>query len=161
MEHSRKLCLLAFILATNNVVALLSNTVDQQKDNNKNNTVILDDDKVIHKRHTPFLPGDYWKDRRPEFGDTQTEVETMVNGTARLKCPISHVADSSVSSTTMLIFAVLPTFLSTFMLFLVKCHKKVCHLMLLATLLREQMLCLRPSLSIIKILTRFFACMVL
>ena len=116
MEHSRKLCLLAFILATNNVVALLSNTVDQQKDNNKNNTTILDDDKVIHKRHTPFLPGDYWKDRRPEFGDTQTEVETMVNGTARLKCPISHVADSSVSSTTILTFAVLPTFL----LFMVK-----------------------------------------
>ena len=116
MEHSRKLCLLAFILATNNVVALLSNTVDQQKDNNKNNTSILDDDKVIHKRHTPFLPGDYWKDRRPEFGDTQTEVETMVNGTARLKCPISHVADSSVSSTTILIFTVLPTFL----LFMVK-----------------------------------------
>ena len=114
MEHSRKLCLLAFILATNNVVALLSNTVDQQKDTNKNNTTILDDDKVIHKRHTPFLPGDYWKDRRPEFGDTQTEVETMVNGTARLKCPISHVADSSVSSTTLFLFCSVANF-STFL----------------------------------------------
>ena len=52
---------------------------------------------TITKRHTPFLPGDYWKDRRPEFGDTNTEVEVMVNGTGRLKCPITHVADSSVS----------------------------------------------------------------
>jgi hypothetical protein len=52
---------------------------------------------TITKRHTPFLPGDYWKDRRPEFGDTNTAVEVMVNGTGRLKCPITHVADSSVS----------------------------------------------------------------
>ena len=38
---------------------------------------------TITKRHTPFLPGDYWKDRRPEFGDTNTAVEVMVNGTGR------------------------------------------------------------------------------
>ena len=93
MEHSRKLCLLAFILATNNVVALLSTTNDENNNTNNNN-------KVINKRHTPFLPGDYWKDKRPEFGDTQTDIEVMVNGTARLKCPITHVADSSVSINT-------------------------------------------------------------
>ena len=73
MEFCRKLCLLAFLVAMN-----------------------MADIKVVNKRHTPFLPGDYWKDRRPEFGDTNTDVEVMVNGTARLKCPISHVADSSV-----------------------------------------------------------------
>ena len=96
MEHSRKLCLLAFILATNNVVALLSTTNDENNNSNNNN-------KVINKRHTPFLPGDYWKDKRPEFGDTQTDIEVMVNGTARLKCPITHVADSSVSINTFLL----------------------------------------------------------
>ena len=51
----------------------------------------------INKRHTPFLPGDYWKDKRPEFGDTETDVQVMVNATGRLKCPITHVADNSVS----------------------------------------------------------------
>ena len=51
----------------------------------------------MSKRHTPFLPGDYWKDKRPEFGDTETEVQVMVNATGRLKCPITHVADNSVS----------------------------------------------------------------
>ena len=49
------------------------------------------------KRHTPFLPGDYWKGRRPDFGETDLSPEVMVNGTAKLKCPITHVADSSVS----------------------------------------------------------------
>ena len=53
------------------------------------------------KRHTPFLPGDYWKGRRPDFGETDLEPEVMVNGTARLKCPITHVADSSVSKQKM------------------------------------------------------------
>ena len=68
MEHSRKLCLLAFILAANNVVA--TTTDDQNNNNNyKNNN---NNNKVIYKRHTPFLPGDYWKDKRPEFGDTNT-----------------------------------------------------------------------------------------
>ena len=83
MEVWRKLPLLAFILATNNVVMALSPSSP--------------DDVKIVKRHTPFLPGDYWKDKRPEFGDTQTDVEVMVNATAKLKCPITHVADSSVS----------------------------------------------------------------
>jgi len=50
-----------------------------------------------HPRHTPFLPGDYWKGMRPDFGDTETEVRVMLNGTARMKCPISHVADSRIS----------------------------------------------------------------
>ena len=67
MEHSRKLCLLAFILAANNVVAT---TTDDQ--NNNNNYKNNNNNKVIYKRHTPFLPGDYWKDKRPEFGDTNT-----------------------------------------------------------------------------------------
>ena len=110
MEHSRKLCLLAFILATNNVVALLSTTNDENNNTNNNN-------KVINKRHTPFLPGDYWKDKRPEFGDTQTDIEVMVNGTARLKCPITHVADSSVSILVIIVIAAfclqLVTYLST------------------------------------------------
>lgn len=53
---------------------------------------------LLRKRHTPFLPGDYWKGMRPDFGDTETDVKAMVNGTARLKCPISHVADSGVGS---------------------------------------------------------------
>ena len=100
MEHSRKLCLLAFILATNNVVALLSTTNDENNNTNNNHN-----NKVIHKRHTPFLPGDYWKDKRPEFGDTKTDVEVMVNGTARLKCPITHVADSSVSILVIIVIA--------------------------------------------------------
>ena len=82
-----KLPLLAFILVTHNVVMALSPSTHVK----------------IVKRHTPFLPGDYWKDRRPEFGDTQTDVEVMVNATAKLKCPITHVADSSVSKFYILI----------------------------------------------------------
>ena len=84
MEVWRKLPLLAFILAFNVVMALSPSSK------------IPHDVKMV-KRHTPFLPGDYWKDKRPEFGDTQTDVEVMVNATAKLKCPITHVADSSVS----------------------------------------------------------------
>ena len=49
------------------------------------------------KRHTPFLPGDYWKDNRPDFGSTETTLNVMENSTAKFKCPITHVADSSVS----------------------------------------------------------------
>ena len=49
------------------------------------------------KRHTPFLPGDYWKDQRPDFGTTDTTLNVMENSTAKFKCPITHVADSSVS----------------------------------------------------------------
>ena len=49
------------------------------------------------KRHTPFLPGDYWKDNRPDFGSTETTLSVMENSTAKFKCPITHVADSSVS----------------------------------------------------------------
>ena len=49
------------------------------------------------RRHTPFLPGDYWKDNRPDFGSTETTLNVMENSTAKFKCPISHVADSSVS----------------------------------------------------------------
>ena len=92
MEPYRNLCLLAFILACHNVVVALSPFSPSD--------VILgigSSSKVLSKRHTPFLPGDYWKDKRPEFGDTETDVEVMVNGTARLKCPITHVADNSVS----------------------------------------------------------------
>ena len=50
-----------------------------------------------HRRHTPFLPGDYWKDQRPDFGSTETTLNVMENSTAKFKCPITHVADSSVS----------------------------------------------------------------
>ena len=85
MEVWRKLPLLAFILAFNVVMAL-----------SPSSSMIPHDVRMV-KRHTPFLPGDYWKDKRPEFGDTQTDVEVMVNATAKLKCPITHVADSSVS----------------------------------------------------------------
>ncbi len=49
------------------------------------------------KRHTPFLPGDYWKDNRPDFGSTETSLTIMENSTVKFKCPITHVADSSVS----------------------------------------------------------------
>lgn len=59
------------------------------------NTIVVVQERP--KRHTPFLPGDYWKNKRPEFGPTQTDLEVMVNGTVRLKCPITHVADSSIS----------------------------------------------------------------
>ena len=47
-------------------------------------------------RHTPFLPGDYWRGERPDFGPTETDVEVLFNSTAMLICPISHVADSRV-----------------------------------------------------------------
>ena len=47
-------------------------------------------------RHTPFLPGDYWNGERPDFGPTETDVKVLVNSTAQLRCPISHVADSRV-----------------------------------------------------------------
>lgn len=50
----------------------------------------------IHRRHTPFLPEDHWKGR-PDFGTTNTNVTVMVNGTADLRCPISHIMDSSLS----------------------------------------------------------------
>ena len=79
-EVWQKWTLLALFLATNNVVLAFSPETHVN----------------IVKRHTPFLPGDYWKDKRPEFGDTETDVEVMVNATAKLKCPITHVADSSV-----------------------------------------------------------------
>jgi hypothetical protein len=80
METLKLAFLAAFFLAANNIVP--TSSVDSK----------------IHKRHTPFLPGDHWKDKRPEFGNTETEVKVMVNGTAKLKCPITHVADSSVST---------------------------------------------------------------
>ena len=53
--------------------------------------------RMLRKRHTPFLPGDHWKGMRPDFGPTQTDIEVMVNGTARMKCPITHVSDNRVS----------------------------------------------------------------
>ena len=49
------------------------------------------------RRHTPFLPGDHWQGLRPDFGHTETDIEVMVNGTARMKCPITHVSDNRVS----------------------------------------------------------------
>ena len=49
------------------------------------------------RRHTPFLPGDHWKGLRPDFGPTETDIEVMVNGTAKMKCPITHVSDNRVS----------------------------------------------------------------
>ena len=49
------------------------------------------------RRHTPFLPGDHWRGLRPDFGHTETDIEVMVNGTARMKCPITHVSDNRVS----------------------------------------------------------------
>ena len=52
------------------------------------------------RRHTPFLPGDHWKGLRPDFGPTKTDIEVMVNGTARMKCPITHVSDNRVSTFT-------------------------------------------------------------
>ena len=51
----------------------------------------------LKKRHTPFLPGDHWKGMRPDFGTTETDIEVMVNGTAKMKCPITHVSDNRVS----------------------------------------------------------------
>ncbi len=88
MGLCRRLCFLALVLATN--MALSSDVMTSALSNAGG--------KVIRsKRHTPFLPGDYWKDKRPEFGDTDTDLQVMVNATARLKCPITHVADSSVS----------------------------------------------------------------
>ena len=102
MEVCRNFCLLAFIMATN----MVASSVDVNTNKQQSLIVARGEAAVqevalpkntITKRHTPFLPGDYWKDRRPEFGDTNTAVEVMVNGTGRLKCPITHVADSSVS----------------------------------------------------------------
>ena len=102
MEVCRNFCLLAFIMATN----MVASSVDV-KTNKQQSLIVARGEAAVQevalpkntitKRHTPFLPGDYWKDRRPEFGDTNTEVEVMVNGTGRLKCPITHVANSSVS----------------------------------------------------------------
>ena len=53
--------------------------------------------RMLTKRHTPFLPGDHWKGMRPDFGPTETDIEVMVNGTAKMKCPITHVSDNRVS----------------------------------------------------------------
>ena len=53
--------------------------------------------KRRHRRHTPFLPGDHWKGLRPDFGKTETSIQVMVNGTAKMKCPITHVSDNRVS----------------------------------------------------------------
>ena len=98
MEVCRNFCLLAFIMATN----MVASSVDV-KTNKQQSLIVARGEAAVQevalpkntitKRHTPFLPGDYWKDRRPEFGDTNTAVEVMVNGTGRLKCPITHVAD--------------------------------------------------------------------
>ena len=81
MEVCRNFCILSFIMVLN----MAASSVDVKQKSS------------INKRHTPFLPGDYWKDKRPEFGDTETDVQVMVNATGRLKCPITHVADNSVS----------------------------------------------------------------
>ena len=56
------------------------------------------------RRHTPFLPGDHWKGLRPDFGPTDTDLEVMVNGTARMKCPITHVSDNRVSISAVINF---------------------------------------------------------
>ena len=53
--------------------------------------------RIFKKRHTPFLPGDHWKGMRPDFGPSETDIEVMVNGTAKMKCPITHVSDNRVS----------------------------------------------------------------
>ncbi len=50
------------------------------------------------RRHTPFMPEDYWRGP-PEFGETQRNVSVAVNATAELRCPIGHVQDSAVSHT--------------------------------------------------------------
>ena len=51
------------------------------------------------RRHTPFLPNDYWDaEKPPEFGATVTNVTAVVNATARLVCPIGHIQDSAVST---------------------------------------------------------------
>ena len=54
------------------------------------------DPKLRHRRHTPFMPEDHWKGP-PEFGETETNLSVMVNGTAELRCPIARVQDSAVS----------------------------------------------------------------
>ena len=53
----------------------------------------------LRKRHTPFMPEDHWtKANPPRFGATTTNVTAVVNGTARLVCPIGHLQDSAVRS---------------------------------------------------------------
>jgi hypothetical protein len=71
-------------------------------DEKRHNNPFLDEKRhsnqfLREKRHTPFLPGDYWKDNRPDFGSTETSLTIMENSTVKFKCPITHVADSSVS----------------------------------------------------------------
>ena len=53
--------------------------------------------KSRDRRHTPFMPEDHWKGP-PEFGETETNLSVMVNGTAELRCPIARVQDSAVSN---------------------------------------------------------------
>ena len=65
--------------------------------NNVTNFQILHQLVSRRRRHTPFLPGDHWKGLRPDFGPTETDIEVMVNGTAKMKCPITHVSDNRVS----------------------------------------------------------------
>ena len=73
---------------------------DMQPNNHRiTNTVTTTKNLTRKRRHTPFLPGDHWKGLRPEFGPTETDLEVMVNGTARMKCPITHVSDNRVSFT--------------------------------------------------------------
>ena len=74
---------------------------NMQQSHHNNNTI---PENMRKRRHTPFLPGDHWKGLRPDFGPTQTDLEVMVNGTARMKCPITHVSDNRVSISAVINF---------------------------------------------------------
>ena len=70
---------------------------EQQQQQQQQQLSTSDDRGRRRPRHTPFLPGDYWNGNRPDFGPTDTDLKVVVNATARMKCPISHVADNRVS----------------------------------------------------------------
>ena len=75
-----------------------SNSIHYSNIQHQRNSLLSSLTMLRKRRHTPFLPGDHWNGLRPDFGPTETDIEVMVNGTARMKCPITHVSDNRVST---------------------------------------------------------------
>ena len=102
VENTTKLY---FVPSNENTIYHHYSDMQQYQTNNHRITNTITTKNLKRKRrHTPFLPGDHWKGLRPDFGPTETDLEVMVNGTARMKCPITHVSDNRVSISAVINF---------------------------------------------------------
>ena len=95
---------LYFVPSNENTIHHHYSEYQTNNDHRITSTTITTKNLKRKRRHTPFLPGDHWKGLRPDFGPTETDLEVMVNGTARMKCPITHVSDNRVSISAVINF---------------------------------------------------------